>query len=595
MKNYLLHSRFFVVASLLLFITVQPLLAQTVKLKLIETSDVHGSLFPWDFINDKPANTSLAQVYTYVEKQRADKNQSVILLDNGDILQGQPLVYYYNFEDTKSEHICASVMNYMKYDAATVGNHDIEPGHPVYDKINKEFKFPWLAANAVNTKTNQPYFTPYTILNRDGIKIAVLGLITPGIPMWLPEKIWSGIDFQDMIVSAKKWVKIINEKEHPDVLIGLFHAGVEATYDGQTDDMPRNENAAQLVAEQVPGFDVVFVGHDHHGWNYTVKDPDGNNVLILGTINASRTATEATIVLTKNVETGQWEKETSGDIIHIENFKPDEAFMTEFEPVIRNIKAYVAKPIGVFNETISTRESLFGDSPFVDLIQHIQLELTQADVSFAAPLSFNAEIKKGEVYVRDMFKLYKFENLLYTIKMSGQEIKDYLEFSYGQWFNQMKNENDDLLNFNRDEKGNIILSRGTSQLTSAYYNYSSAAGINYTVDVRKPAGERISITTMTDGKPFDLKKTYTVALNSYRGNGGGGHLTQGAKIPKDDIAGRIINSTPKDLRYYLMKWIEKEKTVNPKALNNWNVIPQDWWEKGKGKDAKLLFKEQISH
>ncbi len=594
MKKQSLHSYIFLIVVLFIFNAIQPLLAQTVKLKLIETSDVHGSLFPWDFINDKPTNTSLAQVYSYVEEQRADKSQSVILLDNGDILQGQPLVYYYNFEDTKAEHICASIMNYMKYDAATVGNHDIEPGHPVYDKIVKEFKFPWMAANAVDTKANQPYFKPYTILNRNGVKIAVLGLITPGIPMWLPEKIWSGIDFQDMIVIAKKWVEIIKEKEHPDVLIGLFHAGVEAGYEGQTADMPRNENASQLVAEQVPGFDVVFVGHDHHGWNYTVKDPAGNSVLILGTLNASRTATEATIVLNKNPETGIWKKETSGAVIQIEKFKPDEAFMNEFEPVIKNIKAYVAKPIGEFTETISTRESIFGDSPFVDLIQHIQLELTHADVSFAAPLSFNAEIKKGEVYVRDMFKLYKYENLLYTMKMSGQEIKDYLEFSYGQWFNQMKNADDDLLNFNRDDKGNYILSHGTPQLAASYYNYSSAAGLKYTVDVSKPVGERISITSMADSKPFDLKKTYTVALNSYRGNGGGGHLTQGARIPKDEIAGRIINSTPKDLRYYLMKWIEKEKIVNPKALNNWSVIPQDWWEKGKEKDAKLLFKEKTT-
>jgi 2',3'-cyclic-nucleotide 2'-phosphodiesterase/3'-nucleotidase len=589
MKTNKLNIRISLVAILLIFCGFLTIQAQTVKLKLVETSDVHGSLFPWDFINDKPANTSLAQVFTYVEGLRADKNQSVILLDNGDILQGQPLVYYYNFEDTRTEHICARVMNYMKYDAATIGNHDIEPGHPVYDRLVKEFKFPWMAANAVDIKTGEPYFKPYTILNRNGVKIAVLGLITPGIPMWLPEKIWTGIDFQDMVVTAAKWVKIIKEKEQPDVLIGLFHAGVEANYEGQSADMPRNENAAQLVAEKVPGFDVVFVGHDHHGWNYTVKDPDGNNVLILGTLNASRTATEATIVLNRNTTTGQWKKDISGDVIQIDKFRPDADFMAEFEPVIQDIKAYVAKPIGEFTATISTRESLFGDSPFVDLVQHIQLELTQADIAFAEPLSFNAEIKKGKVYVRDMFKLYKFENLLYTMKMSGQEVKDYLEFSYGNWFNQMKNADDNLLKFNTGAGGELIYSRGTPQLATAYYNYSSAAGLNYTVDVSKPAGERIIIASMSDGKPFDLKKMYTVAMNSYRGNGGGGHLTQGAGIPKQDITGRIINSTPKDLRYYLMKWIEKEKTVNPAALNNWKVIPAEWWEKGKEKDGKLLF------
>ncbi len=595
MKKTSILFSFFLCACILLLISFLPLQAQTIKLKLVETSDVHGSLFPWDFINDKPASASLAQVYTYVEEQRADTGQSVILLDNGDILQGQPLVYYYNFEDTKAEHICASVMNYMKYDAATVGNHDIEPGHPVYDKIEKEFKFPWMAANAVDTKTGEPYFEPYTILNRKGVKIAILGLITPGIPNWLPEKIWSGIDFQDMVVSAKKWVEIIRKKEHPDVLIGLLHAGVDANYEGQSAGTQRNENASQMVAEQVPGFDVVFVGHDHHSWNYKVKDPDGNEVLILGTLNASRTATEADIVLNKNTETGKWKKEISGNVIQIENYPPDKAFMTKFEPVINKIKAYVSKPIGEFTKTISTHESVFGDSPFIDLIQQIQLELTHADVSFAALLSFNAEIKNGHVYVRDMFNLYKYENLLYTMKLSGQEIKDYLEYSYGQWFNQMKNADDNLINFRRDEKGNFILSHGTPQLAASYFNFSSAAGINYTVDVSKPAGNRITISSISDGKPFDLKKTYSVAINSYQANGGGGLLTVGAKIPKDEITGRIVTSTPKDLRYYLMKWIEDKKIVNPKALNNWSVVPAEWWENGKEKDAKLLFRGEIGH
>ena len=576
-----------VAALLLICFPFTFLHAQTVKLKFIETSDIHGSLFPWDFKNDKPAETSLAQVYSYVKQQRAQKDQSVVLLDDGDILQGQPVVYYYNFEKTKVEHICARVMNYMKYDAATVGNHDIEPGHPVYDKLDKEFNFPWMAANAVDVKTGKPYFKPYTIIEKNGIKIAILGQITPGIPNWLPKKIWSGIDFQDMILTAKKWVKIIKEKEKPDLLIGLFHSGVEANYNGQTADMPRNENASQLVAEQVPGFDVVFVGHDHHGWNYWVKDKNGKKVLILGTINAARTITEATIEMKK--ENGEWQKNISGKVLDVRDFKPDQAYMKKFASVIKEVKAYVSKPIGKFTETISTKESLFGDSPFVDLIQHIQLELTKADVSFAAPLSYNAEINKGKVYVRDMFNLYKYENLLYTMKLSGQEIKDYLEYSYGRWFNQMRNENDHLLSFKRDSTGNIISSHSHPQLTASYYNFSSAAGINYTVDVSKPAGGRVTITSMSNGKPFDLNKYYNVAINSYRGNGGGGHLTLGAKIPEDKIADRIITSTQKDLRYYLMKWIEKHKIVSPKFLKNWKVIPTNWWEKGKEKDYKLLF------
>ncbi len=281
----------------------------------------------------------------------------------------------------------------MKYDAGTVGNHDIEPGHPVYDKIKKEFNFPWLAANAVDIKTGKPYFKPYTIIRRNGIKIAVLGLITPWIPNWLPEKIWSGIEFEDMVQSAKKWVKIIKEKEKPDLLIGLFHAGVEADYNGQTASTPKNENASRLVAEEVPGFDVVFVGHDHHGWNFTVKNSEGKNVLILGTINAARTATVADIKMTFDKQSKEWNKEITGKVIESKNYRPDKAYEKKFAPVVEEVKNYVSKPIGKFTKTISTKESIFGDSPFVDLVQRIQLDISHADVSFAAPLSFNAVIK----------------------------------------------------------------------------------------------------------------------------------------------------------------------------------------------------------
>jgi len=559
---------------------------QTVKLKFIETTDVHGSIFPYDFKNDKKAQTSLSQVYTYVQQERAKKDQQVILLDAGDILQGQPPVYYYNFENTKEKHLVAQVMNYMNYDVGTVGNHDIEPGHDVYDRINKEFNFPWLAANAIKETTDKTYFPPYKILVRDGVKIAVLGIITPGIPMWLPKNIWSNIDFEDMILTAKKWVKIINEKEKPDILIGLFHSGVDATYGNQSADMPRNENASELVAKQVPGFDVVFVGHDHHGWNYTVKNTDGKNVLILGGINAARTAAVANVTINLSDKN---KKVVTGEIIEIKDFIPDEQFLSHFKKSFDEIKKYTTQDICYFTKTISTKDSFFGNSPFVDLVQNIQLKITGSDVSFASPLSFNAEINKGPVYVRDMFNLYKYENLLYTFKMSGKEIKDYLEFSYSRWFNKMKNEDDHILRFKIDEKNNIIYYKGHPALYNTYYNFSSAAGINYAVDVTKPTGEMVSISSFSDGRAFDLNGEYKVAINSYRGNGGGGHLVYGAKIPKDDLIKRILSSTDKDLRFYIMQWLKKEKTITPEKNNNWKIIPENWAKKGKEKDYKLLF------
>ncbi|MBD3308521.1 bifunctional metallophosphatase/5'-nucleotidase [candidate division KSB3 bacterium] len=565
--------------------------AKTVKLKIIETSDIHGSFFPYDFIQAKEVSTSLAQISTYVKKQRAKPDQHVILVDNGDILQGQPTVYYYNFEKTDTPHICAQIMNFMHYDLGVVGNHDIEAGHAVYDKLVEEFQFPWLAANAVKTEDGQPYFEPYTVIEKDGITIAVLGLITPWIPHWLPENLWEGMAFEDMIATSRKWVQHIQEHEQPDLLIGVFHAGVDYTYKGMTAETPNNENASQLVAEQVPGFDVIFVGHDHAAWNETVTNSAGEEVHILGPKDAAENAAVAAITMTYDETQKTWTTEIDGQIITVRNYPADEEFMAKFSPVVDELKAYVDKPIGRFTKTISTRDAMFGDSAFVDLIHRIQLELTGADVSFAAPLSFNAMIEEGEVFVRDMFKLYKYENLLYTMALSGQEIKDALEYSYGNWFDQMTGPEDHLILFKKDDDGNPLWKEQyRSYATVArYYNYDSAAGINYTVDVSKPAGERITIDSLADGTPFDLEKQYKVAVNSYRGTGGGGHLTTGAGIPKEELSQRLLASTIKDLRYFLMKWIEQQEIVTPEPLGNWEVVPTAWWEQAKKMDYSYLY------
>ena len=577
---------------LLLLIFTFSALAQTVNVKIIETSDVHGAIFPYDLVNNRPSNSSLAQVMTYLNEQRADTNQIVFLLDNGDILQGDPVVYYYNFEKTDTIHLYADVMNFMGYDAATIGNHDIETGHKVYDKFNREIKFPWLAANAIKTSDGEPYFKPYTTIEKNGIKVAVLGLITPAIPQWLPEKIWEGMQFDDMVETAQKWVKIIRETEQPDLLIGLFHAGVNYNYNDESESTYKNENASKLIAEKVAGFDVIFVGHDHEGWNFKTRNPNGKEVLVLGTQASAKTLAVANIKLMFDKFCGFFtNQEMSGEIIEVKNYRPDEIFMKRFSPALEEVKTYVSRPIGKFTKSISSRDAILGPSEFVDLINTVQLELTNADISFTAPLSFNAQIKQGDLYVKDMFNLYRYENLLYIIEMTGKEIKDYLEYSYGNWFNQMKDENDNLLRFKVDEKGNLVYSQRSNspELYERFYNFDAAAGIDYEVDVTKPIGEKIKIINFSDGRKFEPDSKYKVALNSYRGNGGGGHLIRGAKISKEELSKRIISSTEKDLRYYMMKWIEEKKSVEPKLLGNWKVVPENFWLSGKQKDYKTLF------
>ena len=566
--------------------------AQTINLKIVETSDVHGAIFPYDLKNDRASNSSLAQVMTYLREERSKPDQHIILLDNGDILQGDPIVYFYNFEKTDAVHLYADVMNYMKYDAGTVGNHDIEPGHDVYDKFVKEINFPWLAANAVKTSDGKPYFKPYTMVEIGLLRIAVLGLITPSIPNWLPEKIWEGMEFHDMIESAKKWVKEIKLREQPDMIIGLFHAGVDYTYAGQNADSYKNENASKLVAEQVSGFDIIFVGHDHAGWNFTAKNPEGKSVLILGTLAGAQTVAVANLTLTFDKICELWSIDSiEGEIVNIKNYTPDKEFMERFSPALEEAKQYVNRKIGEFDKAVSSRDAIFGPSEFTDLVHNIQMELTDADISFTAPLALNTQIKAGDVFVRDMFNLYRYENLLYTMSLSGQEIKDYLEYSYANWFNVMKDENDNLLKFKIDGEGNIQYSERTKspELEERFYNYESAAGINYVVDVTKPEGSKVTISNLSDGRTFDFNSMYKVAVNSYRGNGGGGHLTRGAGIHREELSDRVLDSTEKDLRYYMMHWIEKQGTVTPRVINNWKVVPETWWQKGKEKDYKIMF------
>lgn len=553
-----------------------------VTLRFIETSDVHGSFFPYDFTNRKPRVGSMARISSYVKQLRKQYGNNVILLDNGDILQGQPTSYFYNYVATNEHNIAAQVINYLGYDAETIGNHDIEPGHAVYDKWIKEVKCPVLACNVVNVKTGQPYTHPYAIIKRNGVKIAVLGMLTPAIPNWLTENIWEGLRFDDMVKSAKKWMKIIQEKEHPDVVVGLFHSGRE----GGIKTKDYEEDASCVVAQQVPGFDIIMFGHDHTRFNQKIKNIEGKEVLCIDPANNAMTVAQADLTLTlKNGKVTN--KQVTGTLVDVTKLPIDEEYMAHFKPEIEKVNQYVDRIIGNIENTIYTRDSYFGSSAFNDFILNLELQITKADIAFNAPLQFDASIKAGPVRVADMFNLYRFENQLYVMRLTGEEIRKHLEMSYDQWVNTMKSPDDHLLL--------LADTRGDAQrlgFKNFTFNFDSAAGIDYVVDVTKPDGQKVKILRMSNGQPFDEHKWYTVAINSYRGNGGGELLTKGAGIPKDSLNNRIIYRSPRDQRYYLMQEIEKMGTVAPKANNNWKFIPENWTKPAATRDSLLLFSHQ---
>lgn len=549
-----------------------------VKLKLIETSDIHGNFFPYNFITQQDWNGSFARVYTYVQQERQTYGDNLLLMDNGDILQGQPSAYYYNFMDTVSTHITAAMMNYMGFVVGNMGNHDVEAGHTVYDRWIKQCNFPILGANIIRTSDGQPYLKPYEIIERDGIKIAVLGMITPAIPTWLPETLWKGLSFADMEQTARKWIPIIQEKEKPDVVIGLFHAGKEArTVAGKY-----REDASAEIAERIPGFDIIMMGHDHRRFCGKIANAQGDSVLLINPANNGRTVGDIEICLTVDGDKVV-RKSIQGTLTDMDKLQPSQEFMAQFTPQYQAVKTFVSEKVVTFTETISTRPAYFGPSAFIDFIHSLQLDLTGADISFAAPLSFDAEIKEGDIRISDMFNLYKYENMLYTMELTGKEIKGFLEESYAIWTNQMQSADDHLLLLTERKDGNGYT------FTNPSFNFDSAAGIIYTVDVTKPAGQKITIQSLANGEPFDLNKTYRVALNSYRGNGGGELLTKGAGIPQDQLKDRIVNATEKDLRYYMIQYIKDKKTLSPQPLNQWKMIPEAWTQKAAERDAKLLF------
>ncbi len=578
------------ISTLLSAATIEAKNSKTVKIKVVETSDVHGHFFPYDFMEKKPIRGTLTRANSYIKQQRKKYGDDhFLLIDNGDILQGQPCVYWSNYVMPENENIAASVINYMKYDAETVGNHDIEPGHKVYDKWIREVRCPLLGANIVKEEYKnaaarpEHIYTglkPYSVHYKDGVKIVVIGMLTPAIPNWLNKSIWKGLEFEEMTACAKKWIKYVKDNENPDLIFGLFHSGLNGGI--KTDEY--EEDATESVAREVPGFDVIFFGHDHQVHNMFITNKAGEKVLCIDPSCYVANVAEAEITLTyKDGKLSK--KQIKGNIVNVLDEKIDKKMLAHFQPTIDEVKDYVNQRIGYFKHPIYTRESFFGNSAFTDLIHNLQMSISKADISFNAPLAFNTTIDAGEVTQADMFKLYRFENLLFVLRMTGEEVRKHLEFSYDMWTNTMTSPSDHALRLNDDSKED-------QQRTGFQYytfNFDSACGIDYLVDLTKPDGQKVKILRMSNGEPFDEKKWYKVVMNSYRANGGGELLTRGAGIPQDSLESRVLFHTDLDQRHYLTEEIKRLGTIDPQKNNNWKFIPEAWVKPALERDRKKLF------
>lgn len=559
-------------------------------LVILYTTDVHGACLAFDIKRNAPAQTSLANVSTYLNKVREENPGKVLVFDTGDFLQGQPSMYYYNYIDTVTPHVCARTYNYLQYDAIGVGNHDIETGDENYEqRLPGQFQMPWLCANAIDTRTNEPMFQPYAVYDREGLKVAVLGMITPHIGAWLPKNLWPNLEFEDMVECAQKWVPIIQEREKPDLLIGLFHAGTDFTASGNDFDTRFNENGSLPAALKVPGFDLCLLGHDHNPQVTLRLNATCDTVHFIDAGTQARRMGRADIHFTRQ-DDGSYEKRIRTTLVDMEKYAPDSAYIKEFEAAVDSVNIYCDRPLGTLTEPLVGVDGLLGPSAFVDLIHDAQLWASNAEISLASVLSPNDVVPAGDITMRHLFTIYKYENLLNTIHMTADEIRQYLEYGYNKQFNTMHSAKDHLLNWLPAAPGK------RPQLASISFNYTSAAGIKYVVDVSKEPGHRVSLISMSDGSPIDPNKLYRVAINSYQYSGGGGFIPCGLGWSKEFLQSRTLTASEIDVRRFAARYIHQlpDHIYTPRQRGDWKVIPEAWWQEAKERE-KVLLKNPTFH
>ncbi len=498
------------------------------SITILETTDIHGHY-------DEFANGALI-----IKRMKSELGGKLILLDNGDNLQGTVFQYCSNHAP-EHPNLVSEVLNFFPYDAVGVGNHDIEAGREVFDKLYSEANMPVVCANVIDETTGEPYFTPYVVLRRNGFKIAVLGLLTPYVVTWVPERLRPGLRFDNLEDAASKWLKTIQEKEHPDLMIGLFHSGYEPQVQHLSTDHPLGrENAVKWVAENIAGFDIIFCGHDHRAKAAKLTNSDGDPVYVLNSGCRAQSLAKAEISLKK----GQ-KPLVSVELLPIDGEEKDEAFLAMLQPYLDRAEEYRERKVGTLPVTIHSDDALNGPCLWVDEIHRCQLETVEAegihaDISMAAPLGNGMTIEAGMLKVADFFTWYPFENSLTVMALTGKEVKDYLEYAY-----EMKN---------------------------PIYNFDSGAGLLYEVIEKNPKGGRINILCLADGIPFNMEKTYNVVMNSYRSMGGGNHLMNGLGWAQEEIKDRVVWQSDRDLRSIFIDWAAKKGMLNTVPLNCWKII-----------------------
>lgn len=562
-------------ASLLFISSCSDKKAEEGDLTILFTTDVHGMVLPYNFLTNSEASVSMAQVYTCIEELKSN-NENYILLDAGDLGEGQPSTYYYNFVEKGKEHVLGKTINFLGYDALGIGENEIQFGEDIYKRAMPHwYKAPIVCGNVYEMATGETIFKPYTIINKGGFKVAVLGLTSPEIYNRLSPITMGTIVFDDLDKAAKYWINTIKADEEPDLLVGLLHT---------------NANDAKLLIQEVEGLDLVLCGQDHIGVIDYANDPSFKKVSILQPLPRCQELGKAKIHFKRNEE-GGIDKEINVERIDLSKVTPSQAYISEFKSEIKVINDYLDEPLGITAEELDPVDALIGPSPIMNIIHDMQRWNTGVKISITNFVSTYNKVPSGNLSTRDLFNLYRFENRRWTVKMTGKEIKDLLEYSYDNQYATYEESTGYpyIIAYELDTIGNVKINNFGPILKTAQYNYLSAAGIDYVIDLTKPAGEKVSILALSEsGEEFNLEETYQVVMPDHLAVG---NLTKNAlKWDNMNIGPHMISSHEVDIRRTFADYIREHSPIELNKKSDWKVIPEDFYRVTAPKEKDFLSK-----
>lgn len=537
---------------------------ETMDLQILATSDLHGKFNPWDYaLNEESKSGSMAQVASAVKELRTD---NTILVDAGDTIQDNSADLFFDEEI----HPMSLAMNEIGYDVWVTGNHEYNFGGDVLKKVISQQKAKVLTGN-VKDPEGKPLADSYTIIEKGGAKIGIIGMVTPNITRWDSANL-EGWTVTDPVEETRK---IIDEiKDQTDVLIAVMHMGMNNEYEVKN-------SGAEDLANACPELDLIVASHEHR----LIEGEEVNGVLVVMNKNSAATMAKVDLTLEKQ-EDGSWEvAERTSESLDMSAYEPDKELMEKLAPYDERAKEDAAVVIGKLeggslapeNEIAEIPTAQIQDTALIDLINEVQMYYTGADVSAAALFNMNANLKEGEIRKCDTALVYKYANTLYKLEMTGAQLKKYMEWT-ASYYNTWK-PGDLTISFNPEIRA---------------YQYDMFAGVNYDINVANEPGSRIENLTWPDGKPVKDEDVCTIAVNNYRASSQllspGEVFDEGEELPKlleIDVRGDVGG-----VRELIGLYINEVKggVITPVVDNNWKIVGNDW-DASKHEEAVKLLKE----